>query len=87
MLTGDIVLVPEGVYYVLSKYGDGNAVVRSDIRVQSGKLTDVTVTHRAAAMMFRLVSKRGGEALANTDWAVMSPAGDVITNPRVRFRA
>ena len=85
VLTGDIVLVPEGVYYILSKYGDGNAVVRSDIRVQSGKLTDVTVTHRAAAMMFRLVSKRGGEALANTDWAVMSPAGDVITESKGAF--
>jgi hypothetical protein len=85
VLTGDMVLVPEGVYYILSKYGDGNAVVRSDIRVQSGKLTDVTVTHRAAAMMFKLVSKRGGEALANTDWAVMSPAGDVITESKGAF--
>ena len=85
VLTGEIVLVPEGTYYILSKYGDGNAVVRSDIRVQSGKLTDVTVTHRAAAIMFRLVSKRGGEALANTDWAVMSPAGDVITESKGAF--
>jgi hypothetical protein len=85
VLTGDIVLVPEGTYYVLSKYGDGNAVVRSDIRVQSGKLTDITVTHRAAAIMFKLVSKRGGEALANTDWAVMSPAGDVITESKGAF--
>lgn len=85
VLTGEIVLVPEGTYYILSKYGDGNAVVRSDIRVQSGKLTDITVTHRAAAIMFKLVSKRGGEALANTDWAVMSPAGDVITESKGAF--
>jgi hypothetical protein len=85
VLTGAVVLVPEGTYYILSKYGDGNAVVRSDIRVQTGKLTDVTVTHRAAAIMFKLVSKRGGEALANTDWAVMSPAGDVITESKGAF--
>ena len=32
--TGEVVLVPEGTYYILSKYGDGNAVVRSDIRVR-----------------------------------------------------
>jgi hypothetical protein len=83
--TGAVVLVPEGTYYILSKYGDGNAVVRSDIRVQTGKLTDVSVTHRAAAIMFKLVSKRGGEALANTDWAVMSPAGDVITESKGAF--
>lgn len=85
VLTGDVVLLPEGTYYILSKYGDGNAVVRSDLRVQSGKLTDVTVTHRAAAIMFKLVSRRGGEALANTDWAVVSPAGDVITESKGAF--
>jgi hypothetical protein len=85
VLTGAVVLVPEGTYYILSKYGDGNAVVRSDIRVQTGKLTDVTVTHRAAQIMFKLVSKRGGEALANTDWAVMSPAGDTITETKGAF--
>jgi hypothetical protein len=83
--TGAVVLVPEGTYYILSKYGDGNAVVRSDVRVQAGKLTDITVTHRAAQIMFKLVSKRGGEALANTDWAVLSPAGDTITETKGAF--
>jgi hypothetical protein len=85
VLTGDVVLVPEGTYYILSKYGDGNAVVRSDVRVQAGKLTDITVTHRAAAIMFKLVARRGGEALANTDWAVVSPSGDVITESKGAF--
>jgi hypothetical protein len=83
--TGAVVLVPEGTYYILSKYGDGNAVVRSDIRVAAGKLTDITVTHRAAQIMFKLVSKRGGEALANTDWAVLSPAGDTLTETKGAF--
>jgi hypothetical protein len=83
--TGNVVLVPEGTYYILSKYGDGNAVVRSDIRVQAGKLTDVTVTHRAAQITFKLVSRRGGEALANTDWAVISPAGDTISESKGAF--
>jgi hypothetical protein len=85
VVTGDTVLLPEGTYYIVSKYGDGNAVVRSDIRVQIGKLTDVTVTHRAAAIMLKLVSKKGGEALANTDWAVVSPAGDTITESKGAF--
>jgi len=85
VLTGDVVLVPEGTYYILSKYGDGNAVVRSDVRVQAGKLTDIIVTHRAAQIMFKLVSRRGGEALANTDWAVISPAGDTIAESKGAF--
>jgi hypothetical protein len=76
--TGDVVLLPEGSYYVVSNYGDGNAVVRSDIRVQAGKLTDVTVNHRAAVITLKLVGERGGEALANTSWTVLTPGGDVI---------
>jgi hypothetical protein len=37
---GDVALLPEGTYYIISNYGDANSVVRSDIRVQAGKLTD-----------------------------------------------
>jgi hypothetical protein len=76
--TGEMVLLPEGTYYVVSNYGDGNAVMRSDIRVQAGKLTDVTINHRAAVITLKLVTERGGEALANTAWSVLTPGGDVI---------
>lgn len=75
---GDVALVPDGNYYIISNYGDGNSVVRSDIRVQTGKLTDVTVTHRAALIVLKLVSDRGGEALANTSWSVLTPGGDIV---------
>ena len=76
--TGDVVVLPEGTYHIVSNYGDSNSIVRSDIRVQAGKLTDVTVTHRAAVITLKLVSERGGEALANTNWSVLTPGGDVI---------
>ena len=76
--TGDVVIVPEGAYHIVSNYGDTNAVVRSDIRVQAGKLTDVTVNHRAAVIMLKLVGEAGGEARANTSWSVITPGGDVI---------
>ena len=76
--TGDVILVPEGTYHIISNYGDVNAMVRSDIRVQVGKLTDATVTHRAAVITLKLVSDKGGEALANTAWSVITPGGDVI---------
>ena len=74
----DVALLPEGTYYIISNYGDANSVVRSDIRVQAGKLTDVTVSHRAAVITLKLVGDRGGEALANTAWSVITPGGDVI---------
>ena len=75
---GEVVVLPEGTYHIVSNYGDSNSVVRSDIRVQPGKLTDVTVTHRAAVITLKLVSDTGGEALANTSWSVLTKGGDVI---------
>lgn len=76
--TGDVVLLPDGTYHIVSNYGDANSVVRSDIRVQTAKLTDAVVTHRAAIVTLKLVRERGGEALANTQWSVLTPGGDVI---------
>jgi hypothetical protein len=78
LMTGEVMLVPEGTYHIVSHYGDGNAVVRSDIRVQAGRVTEVTVTHRAAIITLKLVTNPGGEALANTQWSVLTPGGDVI---------
>jgi hypothetical protein len=78
VMTSDVVLLPEGTYYIVSNYGDGNSVVRSDVRVQIAKLTDITVTHRAAVLTLKLVNDKGGEALANTQWTVLTPGGDVI---------
>ncbi len=78
VLTGDVVLLPEGTYYIVSTYGDVNSVVRSDVQVQAGKLTDIRVTHRAAVITLKLVNDHGGDALANTQWTVSTPDGDVI---------
>ena len=75
---GTVVLLPEGAYHVVSNYGDGNAVMRYDVRVQAGKLTDARINHRAAVITLKLVSEAGGEALANTAWSVLTPGGDVI---------
>ena len=78
IMTGDVVLLPEGTYHIVSNYGDANARVRSDIRVQVGKLADAAVNHRAAVITLKLVNDRGGEARANTQWSVLTPGGDVV---------
>ena len=76
--SGDVVLLPEGLYHVVSNYGDANSVMRSDLRIQPGKLTDATIVHRAAKITLKLVGDKGGEALANTAWSVLTPGGDQI---------
>jgi hypothetical protein len=78
VMSGDVVMLPEGTYYIVSNYGDANSVVRSDVNVEAAKLTDIVVTHRAAVLTLKLVNENGGEALANTQWTVLTPGGDVI---------
>ena len=55
-----------------------NSVVNADIKVVSGKLVDVTLRHRCAALTLKLVNTPGAEALANTTFTVLTPGGDVI---------
>jgi hypothetical protein len=76
--TGEVLRLPEGVYHVVSSYGDSNSIVRADIRVTSGKITEANMHHRAATITLKLVSNAGGEARANTAWSVLTPGGDVI---------
>lgn len=77
-IPGDIVLLPAGVYYIQSTYGEGNSVIQADVRIEPGRLTDATVNHRAAQITLKLVSTAGGEAIANTQWSVLTPGGDSI---------
>jgi hypothetical protein len=67
-----------GAYHIVSLYGDANAAVRADVTVEPGKLTEATVKHAAAAITFKLVQDAGGEALADTQWSVLTAAGDMV---------
>lgn len=73
-----IVRLNAGTYHVVSTYGSVNAVIRSDIRVEAGKLTEATVEHRAAEVTLKLVREEGGEALADTSWSVLTTSGDPV---------
>lgn len=73
-----VVRLNAGTYHVVSTYGGVNAVIRSDIRVEAGKLTEATVEHRAAEITLKLVREEGGEAIADTSWSVLSGSGDPI---------
>ena len=55
-----------------------NAVVRADIEVEPGKLTETTMRHIGAEVTLKLVSELGGEALANTNWTVITQDGNTV---------
>ncbi len=73
-----VVRLNAGTYHVVSKYGQVNAVVRSDIRVEAGKLTEATVEHHAAELTLKLVREPGGEAIADTSWSIVADSGDPV---------
>jgi hypothetical protein len=74
----DMIRLPEGTYHIVSTYGDANAIMRSDLKVESGRVTEATLNHRAATVTMKLVAAEGGEAFAGTAFSVLTPGGDVI---------
>ncbi|MDF1610008.1 hypothetical protein PZ897_17650 [Hoeflea sp. YIM 152468] len=75
----NIVRLNAGTYHIVSEYGSVNAVIRSDIRVEAGKLTEAVIQHRAAQLTLKLVSEPGGEAIADTAWSILTSGGDVVS--------
>lgn len=73
-----IVRLNSGTYHVVSTYGSVNAIIRADIQVEAGKLTEAIVEHKAAELTMKLVRNEGGEALADTSWSVVNPSGEII---------
>jgi len=74
-----IVRLNTGTYHIVSEYGSVNAVIRSDIRVEAGKLTEAIIQHRAAQLTLKLVAEPGGEAIADTAWSILTSGGDVVS--------
>lgn len=75
---GTIVRLNAGIYNVVGTYGDANAVARSDVAVEAGKLTEATLTHAAAKVTFKLVTNAGGDAIADTQWNIAGANGESV---------
>lgn len=73
-----VVRLSSDTYHIVSEYGSINAVVRADIKVEAGKMTEATIQHRAAQINFKLVSETGGEAIADTAWSIVTAGGDIV---------
>jgi von Willebrand factor type A domain len=67
-----------GAYRIESLYGDANAVVKADVTVEPGKVTEATIKQTGTKTTFKLVQSLGGEALADTKWTILTSAGDVV---------
>jgi hypothetical protein len=73
-----VIRLNSGAYHIVSTYGSVNAIIRADINVEAGQLTEAAVEHKAAELTLKLVRNAGGEAMADTAWSVVNPSGEII---------
>ena len=81
----EVIAFPVGTYHVVSHFGELNAEVRADLRVEPGKLTEASLQHRAALIRFRLVRNEGGDAIPDTAWSIIAENGEVIKESERTF--
>lgn len=77
--------LPEGTYHLVSTYSGSNSVVRSDVKIDTGKVSEAVVNHRAATITLKLVRQRGGAALAGAEWTIETPGGDIVAEAAGAF--
>jgi hypothetical protein len=75
---GIVLRLNAGIYNIVGTYGDANAVVRADVTVEAGKLTEATLVHAAAKVTFKLVARAGGDAIADTQWTIANAQGETV---------
>lgn len=75
---GLIIRLNAGIYQLTSTYGDANAIVRADVTVEAGKLTEAAISHLAAKVAFKLVAEPGGDAVPDTQWTIQTLTGEIV---------
>lgn len=76
--SNDIIYLNAGTYNVTSYFGNVNAKVQADLRVEVGQITDATLYHDASKISFRLASEPNGKAIADVEWSVKEQNGEVV---------
>ncbi len=74
----DIIYLNAGIYNVTSYFGNVNAKVQADLRVEVGQITDATLYHDASKISFRLASEPNGKAIADVEWSVKEQNGEIV---------
>lgn len=73
-----VIRLNSGIYRIISKYGDANARIETDVTVEAGKLTETSVMHAGGKATFKLVTRSGGEAMPDTRWIVQTADGEIV---------
>ncbi len=70
-----------GTYELVSKFGTANAIVKTNVTVSPGLLTEVEISHKAGIVRFKLFKKqRGGEELKDVFWKLFDDEGNEVAS-------
>ena len=68
-----------GTYELISKFGSANAIVKTNVTISPGLLTEVEISHKAGIVQFKLFDKwRGGKELKDVNWKLFDDEGNEI---------
>ena len=73
-----IIRLNAGSYELISKFGEVNAITKTNIVVKPGMLTDVEINHKAAIVMFKLSDKAKGKTASPVSWHLLSQDGALL---------
>ncbi len=77
-----IIHLNAGTYGITSHYGNANSIVKAELAVLPGKLTEATLSHNAGRITFKLTGKRGGPPFSGVQWKITKSDGETIATSR-----
>ena len=78
-----VIHLNSGDYEVISRYGSANAIVKANLSIQAGKLTEATLNHNAGRVKFKLASNDSGKALDDVSWEIQMSNGSSVASSAV----
>ena len=81
-LQGEIIRLNAGRYRVISRLGEANSVVSTDVEVNPGVLTAVEVNHKAGVLNLRVDEVTSADAGENANLVVFDAEGKLVLRSR-----
>ncbi len=70
-----------GTYELVSKFGTANAIIKTNVTVSPGLLTEVEISHKAGIVRFKLFKKqRGGLELKDVVWKLFDDEDNEVAS-------
>ncbi|PLX33248.1 MAG: hypothetical protein C0605_16675 [Hyphomicrobiales bacterium] len=78
--SNQVIHLNAGDYEVISRYGNANAIVKANLSIQAGKLTEATLNHNAGRISLKLAGDENGPALKDVSWEVQKSNGSTVAS-------